>query len=78
MKFHGRFLKNSKFCKFSEFYVLTCKTVAILMNLGINIVGIYKKCKNCPKNFYVISSLDFFEIEHHIAPKHAFKRKCGK
>jgi len=30
---------------------------------------------NWHKNFYVISNLVFFEIEHHIAPKHAFSKK---
>jgi hypothetical protein len=33
--------------------------------------------KNWPKNFYIISDLVFFEIEHQIAPKHAFSIKVA-
>ena len=38
---------------FSEFYVLTCKIVAILRNLGINNLRICKKSQNWSKNLWI-------------------------
>ena len=47
-------MKKLKICSywkiFSEFYVLTCKIVAILRKLGIDPLWIYKKSQNLSKN----------------------------